>query len=682
MKRLSLYAVCSGILTSSVYGQTQTANRWTLCPDGAIEWKIDQRLPHGDHIEMSGEQVSLWLEYGVSADAAPSVRKTVVFPSFRMKPNDTHASLMHTFTDEDLPGFFLNGEPLRPRLLNGKQKPGLRETVSRIRFDGVLEISSRIRLAGARDEAVALRRTFFPAVRNAAAFERFVFVNGGTKPVEIGMEYKRVEIRPTTSVDGPHTLLEQTGPDGTGTIQPGDSAVYEVTYQAVRSGGHASPLIGMKEEQLRRNRVAAIRSGLEIQTPDSVLNAAFALAKLRVTESIFRTKNGYVSSPGGLAYYAAVWTNDQAEYAGPYFAYAGDTLAARAAITAYEWFAKYMNPAYQSIPSSIIAEGTDVWNGAGDRGDQAMIAYGAARFALAYGNRETAAKLWPLIEWCLTYCERHLNENGVVSSDSDELEGRFPAGKANLSTSCLYYDALLSAARLGKDLGKGPEQIRAFQEKAAKLRHAIESFFGADIAGFPTYRYYAGNTTLRSWICLPLTVGITDRKQGTIAALFSPGLWTPDGLATESGSTVFWDRSTLYALRGVFAAGETDKGLDYLTYYSNRRLLGEHVPYPVEAYPEGNQRHLATESALYCRIFTEGLFGLRPLGLRAFSIRPTLPARWKEMNLKKVTAFGETFDIRVSRQTSKTRVAIVRQGKKSLAYTWDGEKALEVDLSR
>ena len=37
---------------------------------------------------------------------------------------------------------------------------------------------------------------------------------------------------------------------------------------------------------------------------------------------------------------------------------------------------------------------------------------------------------------------------------------------------------------------------------------------------------------------------------------------------------------------------------------------GEHVPYPVEAWPEGNQRHLSAESALYCRIFTEGLFGL------------------------------------------------------------------------
>jgi len=117
-------------------------------------------------------------------------------------------------------------------------------------------------------------------------------------------------------------------------------------------------------------------------------------------------------------------------------------------------------------------------------------------------------------------------------------------------------------------------------------------------------------------------VGLLDRKDGTVAALFSQRLWTADGLATRAGDKTFWDRSTLYALRGVFAAGEKEKALSFLHYYSNRRLLGEHVPYPVEAYPEGGQRHLSSESALYCRIYTEGLFGIRPTGLHAFNITP------------------------------------------------------------
>lgn len=46
-----------------------------------------------------------------------------------------------------------------------------------------------------------------------------------------------------------------------------------------------------------------------------------------------------------------------------------------------------MNSDYKPIPSSIIAEGKDTWNGAGDRGDAAMIAYGAARYALAKADK-------------------------------------------------------------------------------------------------------------------------------------------------------------------------------------------------------------------------------------------------------------------------------------------------------
>jgi hypothetical protein len=151
-------------------------------------------------------------------------------------------------------------------------------------------------------------------------------------------------------------------------------------------------------------------------------------------------------------------------------------------------------------------------------------------------------------------------------------------------------------------------------------------------------------------------MGIFDRKAGTIEALFSPALWTPDGLATQSGEKTFWDRATLYALRGVLAAGETGRAMDYLERYSTRRLLGEHVPYPVEAWPEGNQRHLAAESALYCRIYIEGLFGIRPTGLRSFTATPHLPSKWSTMKLANIHAFGSGFDLTVTRAGDKLRV--------------------------
>jgi hypothetical protein len=221
---------------------------------------------------------------------------------------------------------------------------------------------------------------------------------------------------------------------------------------------------------------------------------------------------------------------------------------------------------------------------------------------------------------------------------------------------------------LGKLLGVPKEQTTRYANEAQVMRSNIEKFFGARVEGFDTYRYYEGNDTLRAWICSPLTVGLFERKAGTIAALFSPRLWTADGLASLAGNTTFWDRSTLYALRGVLAAGETEKAMTFLRYYSKRRLLGEHVPYPVEAYPEGNQRHLSAESGLYCRIYTEGLFGMRPVGFNSFECTPRLPDGWNQMALKNMHAFGNVFDIIVNRAGAGKLGITIKNGEKVKKY--------------
>jgi hypothetical protein len=298
---------------------------------------------------------------------------------------------------------------------------------------------------------------------------------------------------------------------------------------------------------------------------------------------------------------------------------------------------------------------------------------------MALGDRGTAEELWPSIQWCLEYCRRKTTAEGVVASDSDELEGRFPAGKANLSTSCLAYGGLRAAADLARALGKDASVAEEYERRAAALREAIERVFGAEVEEFHTYRYYDGNTVLRAWICLPLTMGLFERAPGTIAALFSPRLWTADGLATQAGEQTFWDRSTLYALRGVLFAGETETAMRYLREYTRRRLLGEHVPYAVEAYPEGGQRHLSAESALYCRVITEGLFGITPTGLRSFTCAPRLPAGWDRMALRDVKAFGRTFDLVAEREKGGVRVA-VEGGGAVRSFLWDGKEPLTVDL--
>lgn len=310
----------------------------------------------------------------------------------------------------------------------------------------------------------------------------------------------------------------------------------------------------------------------------------------------------------------------------------------------------------------------------------AMIAYGASRYALARGDRREAGELWPLVEWCLEYCRRQLTPDGVVASDSDELEGRFPAGDANLCTSSLYYDALLSASMLGRELHKPAAQTAAYRREAAALREAIERHFGARVEGFDTYRYYEGNDRLRAWICIPLTVGIDTRSEETVRALFSPALWTENGLLTQSGDKTFWDRATLYALRGAYACGETGKTTDYLSFYSARRLLGDHVPYAIEAWPEGGQRHLSAESGLYCRILTEGVFGIRPTGLRSFDLTPRLPAKWERMSLRNIRAFGSCFDVEVARADKGLEVRVTAGDRVVCRRTIRDGRTLHVSL--
>lgn len=664
-------------ISSSLSTQTllpEQNDRWKIQPDASIEWKIDNRLPHNDHIEMSGEKVSLWMQYGVDTSGRSNFVRTIVFPTYRLLPSRTTAHMMYNVNDGDLPRFLVNDRLLKAGVINAAVATDQPEKVISIKHKGIMEVQSEI----GRDRTVLLKRSFFPSIDKPMAIEKLVFINISKQPVKIEMEFLRRETSPASNrmKGGPHKFIITTLNDGEKTLAPGDSVQFAIIYQAIR--GNESSIVAdvYKEEAARKGRIKNILLLLQLETPDPILNTMFAFAKIRGTESIYNTKAGLMHGPGGLRYYAAIWANDQAEYINPFFAFLGDETGNKSAMNAFCLFARYMNPDYKPIPSSIIDQGDGEWHGAKDRGDMAMIAYGAGRFALAYGKKDSAMVLWPLIEWCLEYLKRKINEDGVVFSDSDELENRFPAGKANLNTSSLYYDALISAVQLGKLLDKPAAQLKNYEQQAKQLRTNIEKYFGATVEGFATYRYYKGNDTLRAWITTPLTVDIFERKQGTIAALFSPRLWTEDGLASLAGNKTFWDRSTLYGLRGAFAAGETEKALEFLRYYSKRRLLGEHVPYAVEAYPEGNQRHLSAESGLYCRIFTEGMFGMRPLGFNSFNCTPRLPKEWDAMALRNIHSFGNVFDLVIKRAgNDKLDIIIKKDNQEKKLTIRDGATA-------
>nr|QIM10888.1 hypothetical protein Muribac1_0970 [uncultured Muribaculaceae bacterium] len=635
--------------------------------EGGITWNLEaSSTPHYDHVEMSGKNISTVLRYGVDADGKFVLNKSLIWPMLRTIPNNTHASLMRRY----------DWNPIDAVTVNGRSLTG--EKVKEISLKGVLKVKSEF------DQGYygkyELIRDYFPSTEQPALIEIYNLVNKGDRPMTVEIADSRMSSStdPVSGVTGSYKITGAVDSHGYFSVLPGDTVSFSASISAVRDGENAISVNAGKEKAKRSELVDEWMNTLVLETPDPVIDRMFAFSKIRACESIYDTKGGPMHGPGGESYYAAIWANDQAEYINPYFPFTGYAYGNASALNSFRHFARFMNNEMKPIPSSIVAEGLDIWNGVGDRGDAAMIAHGASRYALARGDLKEGRELWPLIEWCLDYCKGKLNKDGVVESDTDELENRFESGNANLCTSSLYYDALVSASCLARDLGI--KNWKKYQSEAKTLRADIEKYFGKDMGGFETYAYYEGNDKLRAWICIPLAMGIDDRATQTLDALFSPRLWTENGLLSEEGDRTFWDRATLYALRGAYTVGETKRATDFLHDYSQTRLLGEHVPYAIEAWPEGSQRHLSAESGLYGRIITEGLFGIRPTGFRSFTLTPHLPSGWDHMSLRHIRAFGSDFDIEVRRINGDKLCVNLINGNKTRKYTVNSGKAIEIKL--
>ncbi|WP_338289963.1 hypothetical protein [Luteolibacter sp. LG18] len=638
-------------MTLLTLSTARAAPQWTLSPKGGLVWEVQPgHLPFGDHIEQSGKAVDAITNWDLDATGHLKLTRSVRWPMLRTLPDNTHAALQVDLGTGKEPTITLDGAPAPTAVID------------RVSIDGIVTFHGR-------QGPLELSRTLFASNEQPSMIETYEWTNRSAKAVTLTQPNWSEQ----TATDGKkgkwgvYQVKRQWIGAGTTLLAPGETARGGLCITAVKDG-EPFPFPDVFAEKAARESMRDRLAGLMIlKTPDPALDEMFRQAKYRTTESIYATRGGLMHGPGGRnKFLAALWCNDQNEYANPFFAFLDDPSARESARNCFALYAKFLNPDYKRLPSSIIAEGRDIWDGAGDRGDAAMTAYGAARWALACGDPEQAKEVWPLIEWCLEYTRRQLNEQGVPKSDSDELEGRFPAGKANLCTASLYHDALLSSAALARDLGKPAEMATTYVKQAAALKEATNRYFGATVEGYETYRYYDGNDVLRSWICVPLVCGITERREGTLKALFSDRLWTQDGLLTQAGTKTYWDRSTLYGLRGAFIAGDTARGLDYLTRYTRQRLLGPHAPYPIEAWPEAGQSHLAAESALYCRIFTEGVLGIRPTGLNKCLITPQLPAAWPQASLEKVRSSGRLWNLTVRRQGQDIEVTATDTAGKTI----------------
>ncbi len=609
---------------------------WNIEEDH-IAWTVKDGQSHFDDIEMSGLYSDFIVKYGVREDGTLFLTRHCFFPTLRTIPNNTHATYEVLFEESSLPCLLADGKKI-------VEKP------CKFTFDGILSVDCHT------DSGITTKRSLFPSADLMVCLE-LVTVTATeditlslSKPCDTVYSYGR-GTKGVYVAKIHHTLEKEV------TLKKGESADFSIYYYC-DIGRNESEIPDYKKElEKRKERISALCDGsLVLKSDYPELDVMTRLSKLRAGESIFETLSGKFHSPGGYSYYAAIWCNDQIEYSGPHFAMTGDKTAIEAALNAYRAYIPFMSDNYYRLPSSIIAEGLDLWEGAGDRGDAAMYLYGASLFCLLLGKEDVARELYPAIKWCAEYCERKKTEDGVIFSDNDELEGRFPTdNRANLSTSSLCYGGLRLASKLALSLDDS-ETAKVYTARADELEEAIEKYFGATLHDFETYRYSKGFDTLRAWICLPLCMGIRKRAEGTLNAMLSDYLWTEEGMLTceiseENDSHTIWDRSTLYGMKCAFIMGRSDKMKEPLLRYCKKRLLCDRVPYAVEAYPEGGKRHLSGESALFARILSEGVFGIVPESLTSFSFDPNVGGDFGDISLSKIHICGAVYDISIKGKT-------------------------------
>ena len=532
-------------------------------------------------------------------------------------------------------------------------------------FDGMLTLTYPI------NAGIVATRTLYPAMGEAAVIDQWRLHNASDKPVTV-MVAPNSKV---TAVDAQVEIIRScTGMEAI-SVKAGGEVTF-VTSVVAQLTTAPKPVLDVTAVRAARRAVAdaAWHGPGRLETPDPQLDLAFTLQKFHVLECPMETIKGVITHNGSLIYAPGVWANDPVEYSSPLFPFFGDAGLNRAGMNMYRiWQDHCQQHGIVPFPGSFEDPALKLTQH--ERGDDAMVLYGLSKFLLFQGDRAAAAELWPLIEFSAASVLGHTTADGIVASQTDEMEDRYPTGKANLSTSALAYGGYRLAARVAQALNK--PVAADFNQRADALCKGIESYFGADIEGFHTYRYYKDNTTLRGWILLPLAMGITERKDGTVAALLSNKLWPnrmegADILA-ESTRPTEWGRETYYALRTLFKAGKTDDALDLTRRVVAAQIFGCKGPYPDE-----DAIDMLCPGSLYPRVFTEGVFGIVPTGLASFECTPWLPKAWPRMALRDMRAFGHTWDLLVERDGEQQKVTVTSAGKAVLSATGPAGKTYSV----
>ena len=664
-----------GIVLSLVLGWAMASfaavyPRWSFETDGTLRCDLDGRdaLPDKPvECVTHGKRVIMRIFFPADDGKAAYVKgPEVQWPIFKRDVRDKSLNIPGKGTRvTDLPDILVNGLPWVP-----SQRTAYR-------YEGFFHVLY------APQKGVRATRTLFPSIEQRMALQAWTLENTLSEPLKIQVPPVQETLWRRKAVDDQDWLVEYrvTGV-AQQTLQPGESVQFAVAYTARAEADPPLVIDLAREKKAYADLVRHAQNHLKLVTPDALFNHTFEWVKVRILLSNIETKAGLINTTGSMAYYCGFWANDNAEYASPLVPLLGSADLEQGIDTMYRvWLKDITQYGLKDKQITGSFESYNLKPYQRGRGDEAMILYGLSRYLLTLADKTRAEEMWPLIVRCGDYLKMNLNPAGVITSRTDELEGRLPSGQANLSTSALAYGGLQVAARLGRALGK-TSQADQFDQFAQSLAQSIETFFGAKVQGYETYRYYEGGDLLRGWISLPLVVGLKSRQTGTLDALFSDKLWLekPETLevnlkAVSTESRTQWARETYYALLAAFKSGRTDLALDKTRIVLTSHMLGHGGPFADE-----DDSDLLSPSILYARVITEGLFGIEPLSFHSFQLTPRLPESWPMMQLNAIQLLGRQLDLQVSRQGSDILVRVLEHGKEIMSQTGKQGSVFEVKL--
>jgi hypothetical protein len=167
---LVLICVCFSMMAVSqkINKDAKAAQRWQLGNNNDIIWNVaaDNNLPHADNLEMSGKEVSSIITYSIDGQKKLSLTKHLIWPSMILK--------------YDYRSYLMLDDSLTPQIrLNGKEFT--LPSVEKITFDGIFKITYAKGSAG----SINIKRSIFPSVDKAGAYDLWEIQNTGSKSLDV-----------------------------------------------------------------------------------------------------------------------------------------------------------------------------------------------------------------------------------------------------------------------------------------------------------------------------------------------------------------------------------------------------------------------------------------------------------------------------------------------------------------